>query len=245
MTLLECESLSKYFDKFAAVRDVSFKIDEGIIFGIAGPNGAGKTTLINVISGLYPQTTGKIKFCGKYIHGLPPHRRCQLGIARTFQIPTYFPYLTVEKNVLIGATFGTAKRENIEIRMMNALEFTGLLKKKDAIAESLSLFEKKRLMLATALATEPKLLMLDEPVAGLNPKEIDEVMKLVKAINDHGVTIIMIEHVMRALMNLCDRVMILHLGEKLAEGSPNEVAKDEKVIEAYLGEKYQEEKTNA
>jgi branched-chain amino acid transport system ATP-binding protein len=238
MNLLECESITKYFGKFAAVRDVSFSIDEGAIFGIAGPNGAGKTTLINMISGLYPLTRGKIRFLGKYIHDLPPHRRCRLGIARTFQIPTYFPFLTVEKNVLIGATFGTNKRENIKKRTMNVLEFTRLYEKKDNIAESLSLYEKKRLMLAVALATEPKLLMLDEPIAGLNPKEIDESMKLIKAINKNGVTIILIEHVMRALMGLSDRVMILHQGEKLAEGTPNEIAKNEKVIEAYLGEKY-------
>jgi branched-chain amino acid transport system ATP-binding protein len=144
----------------------------------------------------------------------------------------------VEKNVLIGATFGTNKQENIKKRTMNVLEFTRLYEKKDNIAESLSLYEKKRLMLAVALATEPKLLMLDEPIAGLNPKEIDESMKLIKAINKNGVTIILIEHVMRALMGLSDRVMILHQGEKLAEGTPNEIAKNEKVIEAYLGEKY-------
>lgn len=238
MKLLECEGLSKYFGKFAALKNLSFSINEGIIFGIAGPNGAGKTTLINVISGLYPQSAGKIKYYDNYIHNLPPHRRCQLGIARTFQIPTYFPLLSVEKNVLVGATFGTMKRENIETRITDILEFTWLLEKKDAIAESLSLYEKKRLMLAVALATEPKLLMLDEPIAGLNPKEIDESMKLIKEIADNGVTIIIIEHVMRALMALSDRVMILNQGEKLAEGTPNEIAKDEKVIEAYLGQKY-------
>ncbi|MGB9671570.1 MAG: ABC transporter ATP-binding protein [Candidatus Norongarragalinales archaeon] len=238
MKLLECESLSKYFGKFAALKDLSFSIDEGIIFGIAGPNGAGKTTLINVISGLYPLTTGKIRFLDKYIHNTPPHRRCQLGIARTFQIPTYFPNLTVEENVLVGVTFGAKKQDNVEKRVMDVLEFTWLLEKKDAIAENLSLYEKKRLMLAVALATEPKLLMLDEPIAGLNPNEINESMKLIKTINNNGVTIIIIEHVMRVLMGLSDRVMILNQGEKLAEGSPNEIAKDEKVIKTYLGEKY-------
>lgn len=238
MKLLECESLSKYFGNFAAIRNVSFSVEEGNIFGIAGPNGAGKTTLINVISGLYSQTSGKIKFLDKYIHTLPPHRRCQLGIARTFQIPTYFPFFTVEKNVLIGASFGTTERDNVRERVMDALEFTWLKEKKDALAETLSLFEKKRLMLAVALATAPKLLMLDEPIAGLNPKEIDESMKLIKAINKNGITIIIIEHIMRALMGLSNKVMILHQGEKLAEGTPNEIAKNQKVIEVYLGEKY-------
>jgi len=235
--ILECQGLCKYFGKFAAIDNLSFHIEEGVIFGIAGPNGAGKTTLINLISGIYPPNRGKIKFFDKYIHDLPPHKRCQLGIARTYQIPSYFPHLTAEKNVLVGATFGTTKLENPKEKVKNVLEFTQLLDKKDVIADGLSLFEKKRLMMAIALATEPNLLMLDEPIAGLNPKEIDETMELIKTTNEQGVTIIIIEHVMRALMGLSDRVMILHQGRKLAEGAPKEIAQNEKVIEVYFGER--------
>jgi len=240
--ILVCHDLRRTFGALAAVDRLSFAVRRGEIFGIAGPNGAGKTTLFNVLSGHVPPTGGTIRLDGREIQGLPPHRVCHLGIARTFQVPLVFGSGTVEENVLVGAYFGRRTgmpglRFGLEARrrVAAALATTGLADRRGATAASLSVFDKKRLMLASALATEPTVVLLDEPVGGLNHGEIDAFMGLIRAVRDAGPTILLIEHVMRALMTLSDRVMIMHHGEKLAEGTPDEVRTNPEVIRVYLG----------
>jgi branched-chain amino acid transport system ATP-binding protein len=247
--ILLTENVSKYFGKMAAVKDLSFQVNEGEIFGIAGPNGAGKTTLFNVISHVFPPDDGRIKFQDMYIHTSSLDKIYRLGIARTFQIPALFKSLSVRQNVQVGATFGNPgkvkkfNKKEIDNLVYETLKFTGLLKIEDVIAEELSLMDRKLLMIASALVTKPLILMLDEPIAGLGKVDSDRVMGIIRDINDQGVTVLLIEHVMEALMGLSKRVMIMHHGEKICEGKPDKVAKDEKVIEAYLGEEYQRKKS--
>jgi len=237
--LLAAQGITKYFGSMAALKDLDFPVFAGEIFGIAGPNGAGKTTLFNVISKALPLDRGKVWFDGRYIQGLPAHKICRLGIVRTFQIPALFGSLTIYRNALVGATFGyTNKMYDKEKTVRKVLNFVGLWEKRNTIAEELSLYERKVLMMASALATKPKLLMLDEPIAGLSQIEYKHVMELIKRINKEGLTVIIIEHNMDVLMGLSDRVMILHHGEKICEGPPRKVCEDERVIKAYLGEKY-------
>ena len=246
MTLLQCTNLTRRFGELVAVNNISFKVGRGEIFGVAGPNGAGKTTLFNLICGYLKVNEGKIFFDGKDITKKPVHVRCHLGIARTFQIPEVFASLPIFLNVAVGAHFRRdLKRISLSFdsktikKAEDILEFTGLIKKKDMIAKNLSLLDKKLLMLSSALATEPKLLLLDEPTSGLNPKEIEELMRLIKRINEEfSVTIILIEHIMKTLMGLSDKVMIMHHGKKIAEGTPKEVSNNKEVIEIYLGERY-------
>lgn len=238
--LLKIEGLSKYFGGMAAVKNLDFHVFTGEIYGIAGPNGAGKTTLYNVITKFLPPSDGKVMFNGQHIHKYPPNKICELGIARTFQIPTLFETLTVYKNALIGAIYGKGdKKRDKESLVKKNLEFFGLWEKKDIIADELSLYERKVLMVATALTTEPGLLMLDEPTAGLSKKESEYIMSLFKKINGEGMTIMIIEHNMDILMNISERVMILDHGVKICEGPPSKVCEDEKVIGAYLGERYE------
>jgi branched-chain amino acid transport system ATP-binding protein len=241
-TILQCEGLTRSFGALAAVNRLSFTVERGQVFGIAGPNGAGKTTLFNVLSGHVPPSSGTIRFNGRPIQGFPPHRVCHQGIARTFQLPLVFASGTVEENVMVGGYFGrrggfpglgfdrASKR-----RVAGALAMTGLTDRRATPANRLSVFDKKRLMIASALATEPAILMLDEPVGGLNHDEIDECVALIRRLNQTGVTILLIEHVMRALMTLSDRVLIMHAGEKLAEGTPEEIRRAPEVIRVYLG----------
>lgn len=247
--LLSVERLSKHYGGLAAVNDLSFAVREGEVFGIAGPNGAGKTTLFDTISGLAKATDGHVVFAGDEIHERSSHAICHLGIARTFQIPAVFPEHTVLGNVAVGSYFGRANRlpgvrfdaETID-RAHEAIAFVGLAKKAGAVAGPLSLFEKKRLMIASAVATEPRLLMFDEPVGGLNPSEVDSVLELVRRIRDSGVTVLLIEHVMRALMSISDRVMVMNHGRLLFEGTPADVQRHEEVIQVYLGTAAQEER---
>jgi branched-chain amino acid transport system ATP-binding protein len=240
MRLLEGEGVTKYFGGLAAVFEVDFHVDTGEVFGLIGPNGAGKTTLFNLISAALTPRSGAIRFKGKNITGLKPHQICRLGVARTFQTVKIFANMSVLDNVALGALFGAAARmssADAERQATALLEFVGLSALKAAPAKDLTLANQKRLEVAGALATQPELLLLDEIMAGLNPAEVAQAMELVARIRDKGITIIMIEHVMKAIMTVCDRIMVLHHGQKIAEGMPQEIANSKTVIKVYLGER--------
>jgi len=237
--LLEGIGVTRHFGGLAAVAEVDFHADQGEILGLIGPNGAGKTTLFNLISAALKPTCGKISYKGKDITGLPPYKICRLGVARTFQTVKVFPHVPVLRNVMVGSLFGTGKRISEAQALRKAeevLEFVDLSHLKDVPAGDLTLANQKRLEVARALATEPDLLLLDELMAGLTHTEIAEAMEDITTIRTRGVTVIMIEHVMHAIMGICDRIMVLDYGRKIAEGTPQEVASNEKVIEVYLGQ---------
>jgi branched-chain amino acid transport system ATP-binding protein len=239
MRILEVERLRKRFGGLVAVSDIGFHVDRGEIVGLIGPNGAGKTTVFNLISGALSPDGGTIRFKGRRISGLKPHHICRAGIARTFQSVKVFPRVSVRDHVLLGSMFGRPRFGEPGSNggaVEKILEFVGLAKTRDLRAMDLTLVHQKRLEVARALGTGPELLLLDELMAGLNPSELAEAMGLVKRIRDRGTTLIVIEHVMKAIMEICDRIIVLHHGEKIAEGSPGEIAGNEKVIEVYLGE---------
>jgi branched-chain amino acid transport system ATP-binding protein len=239
MPILEGQSVTKYFGGLAAVSHVDFHVDQGEIVGLIGPNGAGKTTLFNLISAALPLSSGEIRFKGQKLNGLKPHRICRMGIARTFQETKVFGNMPVFQNVLVGAFFGTPTRistGDAAREASQALEFVGLSAMSATPIKDLTLENQKRVEVARALATKPELLLLDEMMAGLNPAEVSEAMELVTKIRDKGITIFMVEHVMKAIMGICERVMVLHHGERIAEGTCNEISCDRKVIEIYLGE---------
>jgi branched-chain amino acid transport system ATP-binding protein len=239
MRILEGQSVSKYFGGLAAVSDVDFNVDQGEIMGLIGPNGAGKTTLFNLVSAAFPVSSGEIRFKGNKISGLKPHRVCKIGIGRTFQETKVFGNMPVLQNVLVGAFFGTPNRisgADAAREASQALEFVGLSAMAGHLIQDLTLVNQKRVEVARALATRPELLLLDELMAGLNPAEVSEAMELVTKIRDTGITIFMVEHVMKAIMGICERIMVLHHGEKIAEGTPQEITSNKTVIEIYLGE---------
>jgi branched-chain amino acid transport system ATP-binding protein len=239
MPILEGEGVTKYFGGLAAVSHVDFNVEEGEVVGLIGPNGAGKTTLFNLISGALVPKAGSITFKDRKINGLKPHSICRMGLARTFQSVKVFPNIQAFENVLLSAIFGTSTSVSPADAVKEAtkqLEFVGLSEFGARPAKDLTLAKQKRLKVATALATQPELLLLDELMAGLNAAEVAEAMELVARIHDKGITIFMIEHVMKAIMNACDRIMVLHHGEKIAEGTPQEIATSKTVIEVYLGE---------
>jgi branched-chain amino acid transport system ATP-binding protein len=239
MQILEGRGVNKHFGGLAAISHVDFHVDEGEIAGLIGPNGAGKTTLFNMISAAVPLNSGVINFKGEKISGLKPHQICRAGIARTFQSVKIFGSIPVLGNVMLGSLFGaSAGMSSAEAaeEAMELLEFVGLSAVKSIPAKELTLANQKRLEVARALATQPELLMLDELIAGLNPAETEQAMELVTRIRGRGITILMIEHVMKAIMSICDRIIVLHHGEKIAEGTPKEIAASKKVIEVYLGE---------
>jgi len=238
MSLLELTKLSKNFGGLQAVKEVDLKIDRDEIFGLIGPNGSGKTTIFNLISGALRLTGGSIKFKEEEITDLKPHEICKRGIARTFQIARPFADVTVYKNVMIGALNNTPSLSEAARMTDEVLSITGLLNKKDVNGKNLTIPERRRLELARSLATKPELLMLDEPMAGLNPTEIEEMSELLRKIRKMGVTIFIIEHVLQAIMTLSDRIAVLNYGEKIAEGTPEEIGANQKVVEAYLGEEY-------
>ena len=240
--LLELERVTKRFGGVNALTDVSFHVAPGEILGIIGPNGAGKTTLLNCISGVYRLDDGLITFDGREISGLAPHRIAELGVGRTFQVVKPFQSMTVRENCAVGALFGSSRAR---LRPRDAfaaadeiLDLVGLAPKAALTVGSLTIPDRKRLEVARALATKPRLLLLDEVMAGLNPVEVDDALEMVRTVHRSGVTIVLIEHVMKVVVGVCQRAVVLHFGQLLAEGEPQQVLKDERVIEAYLGEKY-------
>ena len=237
--ILKMKKVTKLFGGLAAVKDVNLEIKRGEIFGLIGPNGAGKTTLFNLISGVYPLSEGTIEFDGKEYRGVQhPHQVCRMGIARTFQIVKPFGNLTAWENVMIGAFFRTGDLEEAREEAAKTMGWMGMSDRKHMLAKSLTLPDRKRLEFARALATKPVFLLLDEVMAGLTPHEVDETLLLIRKIREEGITLFVVEHVMHAIMSLSDRIAILHHGEKIMEGTPQEVARDERVIKAYLGEEY-------
>jgi branched-chain amino acid transport system ATP-binding protein len=239
--MLSIRNVSKQFGGITAIKDVSFTLEKEEIVGLVGPNGAGKSTLLNVISGVYLPSSGSVIFDGMDITDLRPNKVCKLGIAKTFQLVHSFPELTALQNVLVGAVFGNSEKISLkeaEEKAEEKLDYVGYPRDKIQYAvKNLNVVELKRIQLARALATDPKLILLDEVTTGLNPKESNDAISLIQKIRKSGITILMVEHVMRIIMNVSDRIVVLHHGEKIAEGTPEEIAKDETVITSYLGEK--------
>jgi branched-chain amino acid transport system ATP-binding protein len=239
MRILEGEEVTKHFGGLAAVNRVNFDINQGEVVGLIGPNGAGKTTLFNLISGSLQTTAGEIRYKGKKITGLKPHQICKKGVARTFQSAKLFVGMTVFENALAASLFGTKRAISVPDagrEAMGLLEFVELSTVGAMLAKDLSIGSRKRLEVARALATKPDLLMFDEVMAGLNPAEVAQAMELITKIRNKGITIFMIEHVMKAIMSVCDRIIVLHHGSKIAEGTPEEIATSHTVVEVYLGE---------
>jgi branched-chain amino acid transport system ATP-binding protein len=239
MRMLEGKKVMKHFGGLAAVHNVDFGINQGEVVGLIGPNGAGKTTLFNLISGSIPTTAGEIRYKGEKITGLKPHQICKKGVARTFQSAQLFAGLTVFENALAASLFGKKRAISVpdaEREATELLEFVGLSTVGAVLARDLPIANQKRLEVARALATKPELLLFDEVMAGLNPAEVARAMELITKIRNKGITLFMIEHVMKAIMKVCDRIIVLHHGSKIAEGTPEEITTNKKVIEVYLGE---------
>jgi branched-chain amino acid transport system ATP-binding protein len=237
MSLLQLKGLTKFFGGLQAVSELTFDVQPGEILGLIGPNGAGKTTAFNLIAGFISPSTGEIFFQGESIGGMKAYAVTRKGIARTFQIVKPFKKLSVLENVTLAAFLKFPARREAEQAASRILAKVGLSAKSQSLAGDLTLSEQKRLEIARALATEPKLLLLDEPMGGLNPTEIDQASKLVKTICQEGITIIWVEHVLKAIMNVSDRVVVINYGKKIAEGTPEEVVENPEVITAYLGAK--------
>ncbi len=236
MSFLDVQKVSQFFGGLAAIKDVSFEVRKGEILGLIGPNGAGKTTLFNVVNGFYHPSRGDVFFKDRKISGLRPHQVCIQGIARTFQVVRPLQRMSVLDNVVASAFLRAKdKTKAVEIAR-DSLQFTGLYDDRDVISRGLPLGKRKRLEIARALATQPELLLLDESFAGLNPAELDESIGIIRRIKDKGVTTMIIEHHMKVIMVISDRIVVLNYGEKLAEGTPQEIGRNPLVVEAYLGE---------
>jgi branched-chain amino acid transport system ATP-binding protein len=241
-SLLVCTEVSKRFGGLQALKNVDFTVNDGEIVGLVGPNGSGKSTLLNLISGVYKPDSGQILFSGEDISKLPPYKICAKGITKTAQTVQSFPEMTAQENVLTSVMFNqkksTSKIDALP-RAQELLGFVGLGKEKFGVpAKNLNVVELRRIQLAKALATSPKLLLLDELLTGLTPKESDEAIELIKLINKQGVSVLIVEHVMRVIMGLCDRVVVLHHGEKICEGPPKQVVCNENVVNVYLGKQF-------
>lgn len=236
MSLLEVKGVSMFFGGLAAISNVSFSIQKGEILGLIGPNGAGKTTMFNVVNGFYNPTKGGVYFKDKKISGYKPYQICRLGIARTFQVVKPLQRMSVLDNVIASAFLRVKSRAQAEERAIETIKFAGLYDDRHVISKGLPLGKRKKLEIARALATQPEMLLLDESFAGLNPSELDESIGIIKKIKDRGITIMIIEHHMKVIMSISDRIVVLNYGEKIAEGTPHEIGSNPLVVEAYLGE---------
>ncbi|MGB2910382.1 MAG: ABC transporter ATP-binding protein [Anaerolineales bacterium] len=236
MALLEVTGITKRFGGLVAVNDLNLSLDKGQILGLIGPNGAGKTTAFNMISGFYKPDEGDITFEGKNITGLRPDQVCKLGLTRTFQVVKPFPQLSVRDNVMVGAYNRTNDKKVARQKAEEIIEFLGMQEMEGMTASSLSVAYRKRLEVAKALATDPKIILLDEAMAGLRPIETDHMIDLVRQVSKQGIALLLVEHVMRVIMSLAERIVVIHHGEKIAEGKPQEIVHDKEVIDAYLGE---------
>jgi branched-chain amino acid transport system ATP-binding protein len=234
--LLEVRGVSRFFGGLAALTDVDFSLAKGEALGLIGPNGAGKTTMFNVVNGFYAPSRGEVLFKGQRISGLKPHEICKRGLARTFQVVKPLQRMSTLDNVVASAFLRSGSKAAALAKAEEVLRFTGLWEVRDAISKGLPLGLRKRLEIARALATEPELLLLDEACAGLNPAELDESVAIIRRIKERGTTIMIIEHHMKVIMSLSDRIVVLTYGQKLAEGTPVEIAANPEVIKAYLGE---------
>ncbi len=238
MAELEIKNVSKHFGGLKAVDQFDLSIEKNQIFGLIGPNGAGKSTLFNCVAGVYAPTYGQVSFRGDEITGMKPWDICKKRIARTFQLVKPFKMKTVLYNTMVGAYIRSTNPAEVRDMALDVLERLKLADEKDTLAKNLTIADRKRLELARAMATDPEMLLLDECMAGLRPNEVDEVLEIIRGIRDGGVTIFVIEHIMRAIMSVSDRIAVIHFGKKIAEGTPEEVSTNDKVIKAYLGESY-------
>jgi branched-chain amino acid transport system ATP-binding protein len=234
--LLEIENVTRVFGGLTAVNDLTFHLDQGEVVGLIGPNGAGKTTTFNLISGADKPSSGTVRFKGDIVSGLKAHQVCMRGLTRTFQVVQPFPDMTALENVMVGAFARYRSRQAAEEKAHAVLERIGMQRKATALGRDLTLLELKRLEIGKALATEPELLLLDEVAAGLTPVEIDDILDLVRKLNGEGMSLLVVEHVMKVIMSLSDRIVVLNFGLKIAEGTPKEIASHRAVLDAYLGE---------
>ena len=234
--LLEVREVSRFFGGLAALTDVSFSVEKGEILGLIGPNGAGKTTMFNVVNGFYPPSRGEVFFKGERISGLKPHQICQRGLARTFQVVKPLQRMSTLDNVVASAFLRAKSKAEALAKAEEILKFTGLWEERDMLSKGLPLGSRKRLEIARALATGPDLLLLDEACAGLNPSELDVSIGIIRKIKERGITIMIIEHHMKVIMSISDRIVVLTYGQKLAEGTPAQISANAQVVKAYLGE---------
>jgi branched-chain amino acid transport system ATP-binding protein len=236
MSLLEVKRVSMFFGGLAAISDVSFNVAKGEILGLIGPNGAGKTTLFNAVNGFYKPTKGEVLFNNRKISGLKPHQICRLGLARTFQVVKPLQRMSVLDNVIASAFLRVKSKAEAEQIALETIKFTGLYDDRDVISKGLPLGKRKKLEISRALATQPELLLLDESFAGLNPAELDDSIKIIRKIKARGITIMIIEHHVKVIMSISDRIVVLNHGEKIAEDTAQKIGQNPLVIEAYLGE---------